>query len=162
MDVLCIRSQYSNAASNISKICVQQNLVPRYGIQKPTTLSWINRDDGSRFPLLCKNATLTRLINRVERNGRFRVRAFSEEQEALVFKSWAVMKPKAGDLAMEFFLRIFEIAPTAKKLFSFLKDAECRLEQNQKLKAHALSVFVMTCESAVQLRKAGGRPESQR
>lgn len=89
--------------------------------------------------------------------------------------------------------RIFEIAPSARKLFSFLKDSDVPLEKNPKLKTHAMSVFIMvqilllqpnidswylvknnqnkyeklmvkyqnslfgmkTCESAVQLRKAG-------
>ncbi|ESR36387.1 hypothetical protein CICLE_v10029451mg [Citrus x clementina] len=82
-------------------------------------------------------------------------RAFTEEQEALVVKSWNVMKKNAGELGLKFFLRIFEIAPSAQKLFSFLRDSNVPLEQNQKLKTHAMSVFVMTCESAVQLRKAG-------
>ncbi|MED6168353.1 Non-symbiotic hemoglobin 1 [Stylosanthes scabra] len=63
-------------------------------------------------------------------------REFTEEQEALVVK-------------------VFEIAPSAQKLFSFLKDSKVPLEQNPKLKTHAVTVFVMTCESAVQLRKAG-------
>ncbi|WVZ02347.1 hypothetical protein V8G54_023153 [Vigna mungo] len=48
-----------------------------------------------------------------------------------------------------------EIAPSAQKLFSFLRDSTVPLEQNPKLKPHATSVFVMTCDSAVQLRKAG-------
>nr|AZL41245.1 class 1 hemoglobin [Ceanothus thyrsiflorus] len=80
---------------------------------------------------------------------------FTEEQEALVVKSWSLMKKNAGELALKFFLKIFEIAPTAKKLFSFLKDSDVPPEQNPKLKSHAMSVFLMTCESAVQLRKAG-------
>lgn len=41
------------------------------------------------------------------------------------------------------FCRIFEIAPTAKKMFSFLKDSDVPLEQNTKLKPHAMTVFVM-------------------
>ncbi|XP_062108414.1 non-symbiotic hemoglobin [Humulus lupulus] len=80
---------------------------------------------------------------------------FTEEQEALVVKSWAVMKKNSAELGLKFFLKIFEIAPSAKKLFSFLKDSPIPLEQNPKLKPHAMTVFVMTCESAVQLRKAG-------
>lgn len=39
--------------------------------------------------------------------------------------------------------RIFEIAPTTKKLFSFLRDSPISAEQNPKLKPHAMSVFVM-------------------
>lgn len=39
--------------------------------------------------------------------------------------------------------RIFEIAPSAQKLFSFLKDSDIPLEKNPKLKSHAMSVFVM-------------------
>lgn len=82
-------------------------------------------------------------------------KGFTEEQEALVVKSWNSMKKNAGELGLNFFLKIFEIAPSAKKLFSFLRDSNVPLEQNPKLKPHAMSVFVMTCESAVQLRKAG-------
>nr|ABN49927.1 hemoglobin [Myrica gale] len=82
-------------------------------------------------------------------------REFSEDQEALVVKSWTVMKLNAGELALKFFLKIFEIAPTAQKLFSYLKDSNVPLERNSKLKSHATNVFMMTCESAVQLRKAG-------
>ncbi|KAL1805548.1 hypothetical protein ACET3Z_028616 [Daucus carota] len=83
------------------------------------------------------------------------VKAFTEEQEALVVKSWNFMKKDAAQLGLNFFLKIFEIAPTAKKMFSFLKDSDVPLEQNTKLKPHARTVFVMTCETAVQLRKAG-------
>ncbi|KAK9136422.1 hypothetical protein Syun_015752 [Stephania yunnanensis] len=90
-----------------------------------------------------------------ERIGRLRIRAFTEEQEALVVKSWSVMKKNVGDLGMKFFLRIFEIAPSAKKLFSFLRDSDVPLEKNPKLRPHATTVFVMTCEAATQLRKAG-------
>ena len=44
----------------------------------------------------------------LERNhGGFRVRAFSEEQEALVVKSWNAMKKDAGELGLKFFLRLF-------------------------------------------------------
>ncbi|KAL5169194.1 Non-symbiotic hemoglobin 1 [Glycine soja] len=82
-------------------------------------------------------------------------RGFTEEQEALVVKSWNVMKKNSGELGLKFFLKIFEIAPSAQKLFSFLRDSTVPLEQNPKLKPHAVSVFVMTCDSAVQLRKAG-------
>lgn len=32
-------------------------------------------------------------------------RAFTEEQEALVVKSWNVMKKNAGELGLKFFLR---------------------------------------------------------
>lgn len=50
---------------------------------------------------------------------------------------------------------MFEIAPSAANMFSFLRDSNVPLEKNPKLKQHAMSVFVMTCESAAQLRKAG-------
>lgn len=39
--------------------------------------------------------------------------------------------------------RIFDIAPSASKLFSFLRDSDVPLEKNPKLKPHAMSVFVM-------------------
>ncbi|VVB10836.1 unnamed protein product [Arabis nemorensis] len=57
---------------------------------------------------------------------------FTEEQEDLVVKSWSVMKKNSADL-----------------------DSPIPAEQNPKLKPHAMSVFVMCCESAVQLRKTG-------
>nr|Q9FY42.1 RecName: Full=Non-symbiotic hemoglobin; AltName: Full=Hbm; AltName: Full=ZEAma GLB1 [Zea mays]AAG01375.1 hemoglobin [Zea mays subsp. mays] len=80
---------------------------------------------------------------------------FGEEQEALVLKSWAVMKKDAANLGLRFFLKVFEIAPSAEQMFSFLRDSDVPLEKNPKLKTHAMSVFVMTCEAAAQLRKAG-------
>ncbi|KAF2531905.1 hypothetical protein F2Q70_00029575 [Brassica cretica] len=69
---------------------------------------------------------------------------FTEEQEALVVKSWSVMKKNSADLGLKLFIKIFEIAPTTKKLFSFLRDSPIPAEQNPKLKPHAMSVFVMT------------------
>ncbi|KAL6498058.1 hypothetical protein OROGR_028455 [Orobanche gracilis] len=80
---------------------------------------------------------------------------FTEEQEALVLKSWNAMKKDSEELSFKFFSKVLEIAPSAKNLFSFLKDSDIPLDQNPKLKPHARSVFLMTCESAVQLRKAG-------
>ncbi|KDP46206.1 hypothetical protein JCGZ_10046 [Jatropha curcas] len=82
-------------------------------------------------------------------------KGFTEEQEALVVKSWNVMKKNSAELGLQLFLKIFEIAPSAQKMFSFLRDSNVPLHQNAKLKPHAMSVFIMTCESAVQLRKAG-------
>ncbi|KAK8463797.1 hypothetical protein PHAVU_011G048700 [Phaseolus vulgaris] len=82
-------------------------------------------------------------------------KCFTEEQEALVLKSWSVMKKNSAELGLKFFLKIFEIAPSTQKLFSFLRDSTVPLEQNSKFKVHAISVFIMTCDSAVQLRKAG-------
>ncbi|GAU15715.1 hypothetical protein TSUD_89390 [Trifolium subterraneum] len=91
------------------------------------------------------------IINMEENKGS----CFTEEQEALVVKSWNAIKNNSGDLSLKFFKKILEIAPPAKQLFSFLKDSNVPLEQNPKLKPHAMSVFLMTCESAIQLRKAG-------
>jgi hypothetical protein len=42
--------------------------------------------------------------------------------------------------------RIFEIAPGAKQMFSFLRDdagGDAPLENHPKLKAHAVTVFIM-------------------
>ncbi|WVZ56078.1 hypothetical protein U9M48_006658 [Paspalum notatum var. saurae] len=90
-----------------------------------------------------------------EGNGATAAAIFGEEQEALVLKSWAIMKKDSANLGLRFFLKIFEIAPSAKQMFSFLRDSDVPLEKNPKLKTHAVSVFVMTCEAAAQLRKAG-------
>ncbi|PWZ16340.1 Non-symbiotic hemoglobin 1 [Zea mays] len=81
---------------------------------------------------------------------------FSEAQEELVLRSWKAMKSDSESTALKFFLRIFEIAPGAKQMFSFLRDAgDAPLEKHPKLKAHAVTVFVMACESATQLRSTG-------
>ncbi|XP_031250171.1 non-symbiotic hemoglobin 1-like [Pistacia vera] len=135
---------------DVSKMCSTPNS-SRLMHKQYMDLSWIRRD-GSLKRLICRTPNS---IRSVERSGRFKVRAFTEEQEALVVKSWNSMKKDAGELGVKFFLRIFEIAPSAKKLFSFLRDSDVPVEQNPKLKPHAMTVFVMTCESAVQLRKAG-------
>ncbi|EPS68376.1 non-symbiotic hemoglobin protein, partial [Genlisea aurea] len=81
----------------------------------------------------------------------------SEEEEGLVVESWKLMKKDAGDWGLKLFLRIFEIAPSVTKLFSFLRESTVPVEENPKLKLHAKSVFLMTCEAAVQLRKTGGQ-----
>nr|QAX32746.1 leghemoglobin [Astragalus canadensis] len=80
---------------------------------------------------------------------------FTEEQEALVVNSWNAIKKNSGELSVKFFKRVLEIAPPAKQMFSFLRDSNVPLEENPRLKPHAMSVFLMTCESAAQLRKAG-------
>ncbi|KAK4793266.1 hypothetical protein SAY86_023701 [Trapa natans] len=120
-------------------------------------LFWLGRDDGSRDGFAICISMTSKPVRGWHMGGRLRpiVSAFTEGQEALVVKSWNSMKQDAAELGHKFFLRIFEIAPSAKKLFSFLKDSEVPLEKNPKLKSHAMTVFVMTCESAVQLRKAG-------
>ncbi|XVE67416.1 hypothetical protein DITRI_Ditri08aG0159000 [Diplodiscus trichospermus] len=148
---------FSNAGINVvdgslvSKICLNQNYGSKLMHHQSLELSWVKRN-GSLMDLVC---ITPKSIRSVKKHGEFKVRAFTEEQEALVVKSWNSMKKNAGELGLKFFLRIFEIAPSAKKLFTFLRDSDVPLEQNPKLKPHAMTVFVMTCESAVQLRKAG-------
>ncbi|XP_010255004.1 PREDICTED: non-symbiotic hemoglobin 1 isoform X2 [Nelumbo nucifera] len=141
-----------DVAAELSTICALQGQVSRSRSRHSQELSWAKRD-GSRNALVSTTTSL--IINSVERSRMLSVKAFTEEQEALVVKSWNAMKKDAGELGMKFFLRVFEIAPSAQKLFSFLRGSDVSLEQNQKLKPHAKTVFVMTCESAVQLRKAG-------
>ncbi|KAK6144807.1 hypothetical protein DH2020_021627 [Rehmannia glutinosa] len=80
---------------------------------------------------------------------------FSEKQEALVKESWEVMKQNIPDLSLRFFSLILDIAPAAKNMFSFLKDTDEIPQNNPKLKAHAVKVFKMTCESAIQLHEKG-------
>ncbi|KAL8201431.1 hypothetical protein R6Q57_012770 [Mikania cordata] len=80
---------------------------------------------------------------------------FSEKQEELVKESWEMMKEDVPGFSLYFFTQILEIAPSAKGLFSFLKDTDEIPQNNPKLKAHALKVFKMTCESAIQLREKG-------
>ncbi|KAI3748556.1 hypothetical protein L6452_11702 [Arctium lappa] len=88
-------------------------------------------------------------------NEKEREIGFSEEQERLVKESWEIMKEDIPALSLHFFTQILEIAPAAKGLFSFLKDEEEIPQDNPKLKAHAVKVFKMTCEAAIQLREKG-------
>ncbi|KAA8539219.1 hypothetical protein F0562_025911 [Nyssa sinensis] len=80
---------------------------------------------------------------------------FTEKQEALVKESWELMKQNIPELSLRFFTLILEIAPAAKKMFSFLKESDQIPQNNPKLKAHAVKVFKMTCESGIQLREKG-------
>ncbi|XP_057470706.1 non-symbiotic hemoglobin 2 [Actinidia eriantha] len=80
---------------------------------------------------------------------------FSEKQEALVKESWELMKESIPEFSFRFFTLILEIAPAAKSLFSFLKDTDEIPQNNPKLKSHAIKVFKMTCEAAIQLREKG-------
>lgn len=139
---------YCNNTSPSSNFSAKKHLQ----LQSSNNLSWLKMDDSWKRHLYCRTPKISRCM---EKKHGVEVKAFTEEQEALVTKSWKVMKKNAGELGLKFFLRIFEIAPSAKKLFRFLKDSDVPLEQNPKLKPHAITVFVMTCESAVQLRKAG-------
>ncbi|XP_002963458.2 hemoglobin-2 isoform X1 [Selaginella moellendorffii] len=80
-----------------------------------------------------------------------RASAESKSNAELVKDSWRVLKRDAGTHATAFFLKIFEIAPTAKQLFSFMRDSTVPAEANPHLKSHALVVFTMTCEAAILL-----------
>nr|GEU62970.1 non-symbiotic hemoglobin 2 [Tanacetum cinerariifolium] len=74
---------------------------------------------------------------------------FSEKQEALVKESWMVMKEDIPALSLYLYKMILEIA------FSFLKDTTELPQNNPKLKSHAVKVFKMVCEAAIQLREKG-------
>ncbi|XP_074282399.1 anaerobic nitrite reductase HB2 [Silene latifolia] len=81
--------------------------------------------------------------------------AFTEKEEGLVKESWEILKQNIPENSLRFFTIILEIAPAAKDLFSFLRDSNEIPQNNPKLKAHAVKVFKMTCESAIQLREKG-------
>ncbi|KAJ8767249.1 hypothetical protein K2173_013646 [Erythroxylum novogranatense] len=135
---------------HLPKNCIVQSVGLRLLHQQAKELSFVRRN-GSSLQFVCRN----RESFGTGRNRSLQVSAFTEQQEALVVQSWNSMKKNAGELGLKFFLKIFEIAPSAKNLFRFLRDSDVPLEQNPKLKPHATTVFVMTCESAVQLRKSG-------
>ncbi|KAJ8427931.1 hypothetical protein Cgig2_023307 [Carnegiea gigantea] len=90
-----------------------------------------------------------------ERERLEREMALTEKEEALVKESWQIMKQNIPEYSLRFFTIILEIAPAAKNMFSFLRDSVEVPQNNPKLKAHALIVFKMTCESAIQLREKG-------
>ncbi|KAK3023000.1 hypothetical protein RJ639_044994 [Escallonia herrerae] len=152
LTIFCTGISKSTYWPPLRSVSAEGNSGSGFSNLRSTELSWVRRNE-SGCGLGCR---IPRIITSVEKKGRtLQVTAFTEEQEALVVKSWSSMKKNAGELGLKFFLRIFEIAPSAKNLFSFLKDSDVPLEQNPKLKPHAVTVFVMTCESAVQLRKVG-------
>jgi hypothetical protein len=69
------------------------------------------------------------------------------------------MKKDSANLGLRFFLKYVYVigrstaprsngrrapsAPSAKQMFSFLRDSDVPLEKNPKLKTHAMSVFVV-------------------
>lgn len=78
------------------------------------------------------------------------------EKHEIVNSTWTVMKGNAEDLSLNFFLNIFGIAPAAKELFSFLRGWDQPVDQNPRLRAHALLVFTTFGESATQVGQEGG------
>ncbi|KAL3699689.1 hypothetical protein R1sor_017711 [Riccia sorocarpa] len=81
---------------------------------------------------------------------------FTPEQSQLVTESWQMLKDNAAQHSFTFFSKIFEIAPPAKQLFSFLREnPDAPLDKIPKLKAHALNVWKLTGDSAVMLGKVG-------
>ncbi|KAJ7556139.1 hypothetical protein O6H91_05G070600 [Diphasiastrum complanatum] len=66
---------------------------------------------------------------------------FSKDQGQIVKESSQILKPNMAETSIKFLLNIFEIAPAAIGMFSFLRDSSVPLEKNAKLKAHALIIF---------------------
>ncbi|KAG8096945.1 hypothetical protein GUJ93_ZPchr0013g36151 [Zizania palustris] len=81
--------------------------------------------------------------------------SFSEEQEALVLQSWAIMKKDSANIGLRFFLKIFEVAPSATQLFPFLRNSDVPLDKNPRLKTHAMSVLVMVTVRDTTLERLG-------
>lgn len=80
---------------------------------------------------------------------------YSAESVALVKETWAILQVDAQANAVAFFKNVFEIAPAAKGFFDFMADESVPMEQNPKLKFHALQVFKLTGDSASQLADKG-------
>ncbi|XP_030547463.1 non-symbiotic hemoglobin 2 [Rhodamnia argentea] len=81
--------------------------------------------------------------------------ALTEKQEVLVKESWEILKQNVPEYSLRLFLRIMEVYPDAKNMFSFLRDSDEIPQNNPNLQAHAVKVFRLTCESVVQLRECG-------
>ncbi|XP_054786008.1 non-symbiotic hemoglobin 2-like [Prosopis cineraria] len=80
---------------------------------------------------------------------------FSENEEALIRISWEELMQNFPHISLRFFTSIVEIAPEAKDMFSFLRDADEIPQNNPLLRGHAMKVFKLTYESAMQLREKG-------
>uniref|UniRef100_A0A7I4CA54 Globin domain-containing protein n=1 Tax=Physcomitrium patens TaxID=3218 RepID=A0A7I4CA54_PHYPA len=83
------------------------------------------------------------------------VKTYSKENEQLVKQSWEILKKDAQRNGINFFRKVFEIAPGAKAMYSFLRDSTIPFEENPKVKNHARYVFMMTGDAAVQLGEKG-------
>nr|QAX32752.1 leghemoglobin [Galega orientalis] len=79
---------------------------------------------------------------------------FTEKQEALVNSSYESFKQNLPHYSVLFYTIILEKAPAAKDMFSFLKDT-AGVQDSPKLQAHAVKVFGLVRDSAVQLRAKG-------
>ncbi|KAG2243483.1 hypothetical protein Bca52824_094678 [Brassica carinata] len=75
---------------------------------------------------------------------------FTEKQEALVKESWEILKQDIPKYSLHFFSHT-----SSKRHVLFLRDTDEVPQNNPKLKAHAVKVFKMTCETAIQLREKG-------
>lgn len=82
-------------------------------------------------------------------------KVYSKESVQLVKQSWAILSKDAQANAVAFFRNVFKIAPEAKGFFYFMQDTSVPLEENPKLKVHALQVFRLTGNAAVQLGDKG-------
>ncbi|OAE30107.1 hypothetical protein AXG93_1112s1240 [Marchantia polymorpha subsp. ruderalis] len=91
----------------------------------------------------------------MSRGSKMAASTFTKEQSQLVIESWQMVKKDSATHSVTFFAKIFEIAPGAKALFSFLKDSDIPFDKNPKLKAHALTVFRLTGDSACMLGEKG-------
>ncbi|KAI9098411.1 hypothetical protein K1719_025036 [Acacia pycnantha] len=80
---------------------------------------------------------------------------FGEREVALVRSSWDQLMQNIPHYSIRFFTSIVEIAPVAKDMFSFLRASDEIPQNNPQLQAHAVKVFKMTYESAIQLQEKG-------
>eukprot|EP00249_Psilotum_nudum_P009812 c22169_g1_i2 orf=271-1059(+) len=118
-------------------------------------ISWSNAVVG-RASVGCSFPQCSALIGGIRDGRNFSARAFTEEQESLVKEAWKELKKDAGRHSLNLFLKVFEIAPSTKRLFGFLQESNVPLEKNSKLKSHALKVFILVGEAASSLRNKGG------
>ncbi|KAJ8441950.1 hypothetical protein Cgig2_020095 [Carnegiea gigantea] len=94
-----------------------------YGCVSPLnemTLTFIRSETRSKINLLNTTRTKKDFVIWVS------AAKFTEEQEALLVKSWNVMKKNSAELGLKFFLKIFEIAPTAKKMSRWSRTPSLR------------------------------------
>eukprot|EP00897_Mesotaenium_endlicherianum_P007661 jgi/Mesen1/6923/ME000358S06245 len=76
--------------------------------------------------------------------------AITAEESQLLQLSWSLIEPEIQKYSLNFFLRIFEIAPAATGLFTFLDNDTTPLATNIRLQKHALTVMT-TVGAAVSI-----------
>jgi len=80
-------------------------------------------------------------------------------RQQLVLNTWPLLKTNAAENGFKMFQTMFDIVPTVKDLFSFLRNSNLPLDHHPRFKQHALLVFNMVGDTAVEQVEKGSLDE---